>query len=209
MLSPCALVDTMQFLYRHLVFPIWRLGTIVRILFIHLIVLLFIIFFYNVSLWMLPSMVLKKMVMGNFNNEAMDPDVADSIDFMVEKVFLKLFPFLMFSCGLSHFYPQLESLSQSELASRLTLNCSSSYVNVSQLQDYCVTIVDVFDECAITLPVREDMHRSFPNASMAHLKNGGNFPYLSRSDEVNLFIQIHLRRFANSRLVESDILSET
>ena len=35
---------------------------------------------------MLPSMVLKKMVMGNFGSEQMDPDVADSVDFMVEKV---------------------------------------------------------------------------------------------------------------------------
>ena len=31
-------------------------------------------------------MVLKKMVMGNFGSEQMDPDVADSVDFMVEKV---------------------------------------------------------------------------------------------------------------------------
>lgn len=32
-------------------------------------------------------MVLKKMVMGNFgSNHKMDPDVADAIDFMVEKV---------------------------------------------------------------------------------------------------------------------------
>jgi len=125
-------------------------------------------------LWMLPSMVLKKMVMGNFGNEQMDPDIADSVDFMVEK---------------------LESLSQSELASRLTINCSSSYVNVTQLQHYCITIIDVCDECAIAMPVREDMHRSYPNASMAYMKKGGNFPYLSRSDEVNLHLQVHLRRF--------------
>lgn len=39
------------------------------------------------SLWMLPSMVLKKMVMGNFNSEKlMDNAVADSVDFMVERV---------------------------------------------------------------------------------------------------------------------------
>jgi len=71
-------------------------------------------------LWMLPAIVLKKMVMGNFGSEKMDPDVADAVDFMVEK---------------------LESLSQSELASRLTLNCSSSYVNVNKLQNYCITII--------------------------------------------------------------------
>lgn len=69
----------------------------------------------------------------------------------------------------------MESLSQAELASRLTLNCGSSYVHVDKLQQYCVTIIDVFDDCAIASPVCEDMYRSYPNASMAHLKNGGNF----------------------------------
>ena len=139
-------------------------------------------------------MVLKKMVMGNFGNEQMDPDIADSVDFMVEKVLM----IEIFKCWnfLSAFYHlQLESLSQSELASRLTINCSSSYVNVTQLQHYCITIIDVCDECAIAMPVREDMHRSYPNASMAYMKKGGNFPYLSRSDEVNLHLQVHLRRF--------------
>jgi len=42
--------------------------------------------YFNFSLWMLPSMVLKKMVMGNFGSEKMDVDVADAVDFMVEKV---------------------------------------------------------------------------------------------------------------------------
>jgi hypothetical protein len=36
---------------------------------------------------MLPSMVLKKMVMGNFGSEKlMESVVADSVDFMVERV---------------------------------------------------------------------------------------------------------------------------
>ena len=46
------------------------------------------IYIHTYSLWMLPSMVLKKMVMGNFGNEQMDPDIADSVDFMVEKVLM-------------------------------------------------------------------------------------------------------------------------
>lgn len=69
------------------------------------------------------------------------------------------------------------------------------YVNVNKLQNHMVTIIDVFDNCAIAAPVREDMYRSYPHANLAHLKTGGNFPYLSRSDEVNLHLQVHLRRF--------------
>jgi hypothetical protein len=34
----------------------------------------------------MPALFLKKMVMGNFDKGLVDPDIADSIDFMVERV---------------------------------------------------------------------------------------------------------------------------
>lgn len=36
--------------------------------------------------WAMPGFYLKKMVMENFNTKEVDPDIADSIDFMVENV---------------------------------------------------------------------------------------------------------------------------
>ena len=39
---------------------------------------------------MLPGFLLKKMIMGNFKVEEVDPDAADAIDFMVERVGLFL-----------------------------------------------------------------------------------------------------------------------
>lgn len=35
---------------------------------------------------MLPSLLLKKMVMGNFTAEHADPRIIESVDFMVERV---------------------------------------------------------------------------------------------------------------------------
>ena len=35
----------------------------------------------------MPGFMLKRMVMGNFTAAEVDPDIADSIDFLVEKVF--------------------------------------------------------------------------------------------------------------------------
>lgn len=37
------------------------------------------------------------------------------------------------------------------------------------------------------------MYKLFPNARRAHLKTGGNFPYLCRSAEVNLYVQVGLK----------------
>jgi len=53
-----------------------------------------------------------------------------------------------------------------------------------------ITVVDVFDEYALSNQVREQLYKSYPLAKLAHLKSGGNFPYLSRSDEVNLHLQV-------------------
>ncbi|XP_045452475.1 maspardin-like [Melitaea cinxia] len=124
--------------------------------------------------WLLPSLVLKRMLMGNFITDKVDKRIADSIDFMVER---------------------LESLTQTELASRLTLNCIPCYVKPQLLSDLPITIMDVWDESALSSRVREDLYKSYPQAKLAHLKSGGNFPYLSRSDEVNLHLLIHLRQF--------------
>ncbi|CAG9564005.1 unnamed protein product [Danaus chrysippus] len=132
--------------------------------------------------WLLPSLVLKRMLMGNFTCEKVDKRIAESIDFMVER---------------------LETLTQSELASRLTLNCTPSYVQPQILGDIPITIMDVWDDGALSSRVREDLYKSYPHAKLAHLKSGGNFPYLSRSDEVNLHLLIHLRQFDGTDLSPS------
>lgn len=36
--------------------------------------------------WILPALVLKKMVMGNFASEKVDGEIVEAIDFMVERV---------------------------------------------------------------------------------------------------------------------------
>ncbi|CAG9820986.1 unnamed protein product [Phaedon cochleariae] len=133
--------------------------------------------------WILPALVLKRMIMGNFGSEKVDPEMVEAIDFMVER---------------------LESLPQTELASRLTLNCLRGYVEAHKLSDLPVTIIDVFDDCALSGAVREELCKCYPSAKLAHLKSGGNFPYLSRCGEVNLHLQIHLRQFDGTSHSASD-----
>uniref|UniRef100_A0A8B9LUQ9 Maspardin n=1 Tax=Astyanax mexicanus TaxID=7994 RepID=A0A8B9LUQ9_ASTMX len=109
------------------------------------------------SFWLMPAFMLKKIVLGNFAKGPVDPKMADAIDFMVDR---------------------LESLNQSELASRLTLNCQNSYVEPHKIKDVAVTIMDVFDQSALSNEAKEEMYKLYPNARRAHLKTGGNFPYL-------------------------------
>ena len=38
------------------------------------------------SFWLMPSFMLKKIVLGNFSSGPVDPMMADAIDFMVDRV---------------------------------------------------------------------------------------------------------------------------
>ena len=71
---------------------------------------------------MLPSVALRKMVLGDTNSIQRDAQIADSVLFMTER---------------------LEGLSQQELASRLTLNCVGSYIEPQRLQSISITVIDV------------------------------------------------------------------
>jgi len=124
--------------------------------------------------WLLPSPVLKGMVIGGIETQSRDNCISKASNFMADS---------------------LNSLDQSVLASRLQINCQPSYVQPHLVNDLPVTIITVFDESALSEEVKDELYKSYPTAKLAHLKTGGNFPYLSRSEEVNLHIMIHLRNF--------------
>ena len=48
----------------------------------------------------------------------------------------------------------------------------------------------MFDDSALSQEVKDEMYKCYPNAKRAHLKSGGNFPYLSKSLDANIFIQV-------------------
>jgi len=128
--------------------------------------------------WM-PDFMLKRIVLANFPSKVLEQQIANSVDFMVL---------------------QLEALEQRELASRLTLNCSLGNLNPAEWtwDKSKITVIDAIDEVAIPEKLREEVYKFYPEAKVAELKTGGNFPYLSRVDEVNMHIQVHLRRTSES-----------
>lgn len=90
---------------------------------------------------------------------------------------------------------RLSTLSQADLLSRLSLNLTNDYVRPERLQSLPITLMDVFDHCAASSATRAELTKMYPNARRAQLKSGSNFPYISRADEVNMHILVHLRQF--------------
>lgn len=120
-----------------------------------------------------PEFVLKRYVLTGIRDGPQEPAIADSIDFVVS---------------------QLETLTRDELASRLTLNTLPAAVGQLGLADSSITIMDTNDYCAVQPFLKDQTSARYPGARRALLKTGGDFPFLSRADEVNLHAQLHLRR---------------
>ncbi|KAL6550238.1 hypothetical protein OROMI_020726 [Orobanche minor] len=120
-----------------------------------------------------PSFLLKRYVLTGIHDGPHEPFIADSVDFVVA---------------------QVETLSRDDLASRLSLTADASSIGPLMLSDSLITIMDTNDFCAIPQQLKDQLTERYTGARQAYLKTGGDFPFLSRPDEVNLHLQLHLRR---------------
>jgi hypothetical protein len=57
--------------------------------------------------------------------------------------------------------------------------------------------VQTNDYCSVKQDSRDALYIRYPGARRAFLKSGGDFPFLSRADEVNLHLQVSTRRAAD------------
>ena len=51
------------------------------------------------------------------------------------------------------------------------------------------------DYCATPQQLKDEVSERYPGARQAYLKTGGDFPFLSRPDEVNLHLQVCFAKF--------------
>lgn len=70
----------------------------------------------------MPAFMLKKFILNAYPQTPQEIMIIRSIDFMIDK---------------------LESLSQKQIASRMTLNCTPRYIQKLQIPDEKITIIDV------------------------------------------------------------------
>ncbi|DBA04799.1 TPA: hypothetical protein N0F65_004436 [Lagenidium giganteum] len=135
---------------------------------------------YPKMLSMLPEFYLKKYILERFpKGPQRSTDLVEAIDYMVD---------------------QLETMSQKELASRMTLNCLSCDPNSWKvaISDDKITFIDTYGETTLPRSVREQMLERHPKAKqvgnrMAMLKGAADFPFLSHHEEVSMHLHVHLR----------------
>jgi len=57
------------------------------------------------------------------------------------------------------------------------------------------------DYSAVPQQLKDQLNERYPGARRAVLKTGGDFPFLSRPDEVNLYLQVLWTRFVSLSLL--------
>ncbi|KAE8991675.1 hypothetical protein PF006_g22770 [Phytophthora fragariae] len=97
--------------------------------------------------------------------------------------------------AIEYMMDQLETLSQQEIASRLTLNCLSCDPESWKifLPDEKITFIDSYEDTSLPNSLKDQIGCRYPRAKQAMLKNGGDFPFLSHHEEVTMHLQVHLR----------------
>eukprot|EP01100_Stratorugosa_tubuloviscum_P010507 TRINITY_DN4516_c5_g1_i1.p1 TRINITY_DN4516_c5_g1~~TRINITY_DN4516_c5_g1_i1.p1 ORF type:complete len:286 (-),score=108.42 TRINITY_DN4516_c5_g1_i1:35-892(-) len=127
---------------------------------------------YTTFISLLPAFALQRMILETFPQHELPIEVALSVDFMVL---------------------QLDQISQSELASRLTILSTSFNITKSPIDPSKITFIEVLDDVSLPEEIREQTFGLYPNCKVAQIKSGGNFPFLANADEFNLHIVVHLR----------------
>eukprot|EP00727_Mastigamoeba_balamuthi_P011195 m51a1_g6699 hypothetical protein (311) ;mRNA; f:90778-91990 len=133
--------------------------------------------------WM-PEFLLKRQVLQMLPTIELTPAVADSVDFYV---------------------PMIESLSQGELGSQLTLMHTPATIAPPPLPESRVLVMQTVDGCTLmpSEQCEEEILKCYAAAKQALLKTGGPFPFLANADEVNMFLQVHVRA-QNAALAERE-----
>ncbi|ANQ10220.1 Uncharacterized protein PCOAH_00047020 [Plasmodium coatneyi] len=136
----------------------------------------------------LPHVLLKKIILENYiyvNYVNIDLKEKNSLEFMSNEVDL---------------------ISSADLGGRISLQLSSEIVDRINVNDRSITILQTLNNTYAD-SLNEDMKNAYPYAKHAILKSGGSFPYLSRHEEVNMYILVHLRNNCNAAFVKEQISS--
>ncbi|SBS86805.1 acid cluster protein 33 homologue, putative [Plasmodium ovale curtisi] len=136
----------------------------------------------------LPHVLLKKIILENYiygDYGYIDLKEKNSLEFMSNEIDL---------------------INASDLGGRISLQLSSEIVDGIYINDKCITILQTVNNTYAD-NLNEDMKRAYPGAKHAIMKSGGSFPYLSRYEEVNIYLLVHLRNNCNSAFVKEQISS--
>lgn len=121
----------------------------------------------------MPDLIIRKKLLARLPSTELEPGIRDSVDFVVSTS---------------------ESLSRSMLVARCRALASDySLDGPVPTPQSAILVIDAMDDVAVPDRAREEVSLFYPQARVAELKDGGNFPHLSRASEVHMHIKLLYR----------------
>ncbi|EAN31490.2 Alpha/beta hydrolase family protein [Theileria parva strain Muguga] len=96
---------------------------------------------------------------------------------------------------------ELDHISASDLGSRITLQLTCDYVYNKDLNGFSQEKILLIETINNNIPhnLKQDIKLWYSNSKVGYLKSGGDFPYLTRPDEIAIFIQVHMNNVKYSQ----------
>lgn len=119
-----------------------------------------------------PTALLRKVIWDSFPQAGLSLESKQAIDFVAG---------------------QVNEISGTDLAGRLSLNSTESCAPPVNVESDRITVMESSGETMVPDELRREVQRRYASSRVAELKSGGDFPFLSRPEEVALFIEVHMR----------------
>ncbi|UKK02450.2 hypothetical protein MACK_002543 [Theileria orientalis] len=112
---------------------------------------------------------------------------------------------------------ELDQLSSNDLGSRITLQLTGEYVYDKDLSGFKKDKILLIETNNNNIPeeLTQDIKAWYKNSKVGYIKNGGDFPYLTRPEEIAVYIQVHLNNIKYSqennynKLLSSDSFNDS
>jgi maspardin len=92
-------------------------------------------------------------------------------------------------------YSQFDSIPRSQMISRLTLQATPETIIEPPVLPKNITVLTSFDVGDELLKLSESLVETFNGCRSLFFKTGGLHPYISRTEEFNMYLLVHLRTY--------------
>ncbi|EDO07878.1 Alpha/beta hydrolase family protein [Babesia bovis T2Bo] len=104
---------------------------------------------------------------------------------------------------------ELDQLTAGDLGSRISLQLSTDYVDDFGNRHLACDKILIIETNNNNIPedLNEDMRVAYSEAKIAHMKGGGDFPYLTKPEEIFTFLLVHLKNLGVAQVVDNDLVA--
>lgn len=123
----------------------------------------------------MPTLILKdSLLTDELSKVNPDPEMIDCLQFL---------------------YNKFDQFTREEIISRYDLLARPLEITKPPIEPNDVTVITCLDITNIPEHLQAKLLNLYPGCHNALMKNGGDFPFFTRLDEFNLYLNVHLRRY--------------